>query len=179
MRVFVDLSGCGVGAKKQCALLMAYDPVVSEYRAFFELLDWSQVPERDESQPWPGSPPHPQRAYVKALLVKICEEFEYISDLRKFLVKHPLLILELGFRPGDGVVGVFLDPDLAVCPGRGCRTGPGCPRESVGGAPGSAHPLFAGFPGQRPRPAVPGLLGPHRAADLGVEADMWFWHRAA
>ena len=81
------------------AALMACDPVVSEYRAFFELLDWSQVPERDESQPWPGSPPHPQRAYVKTLLVKICEEFEYITGLRTFLVKHPLLVLELGFRP--------------------------------------------------------------------------------
>jgi hypothetical protein len=79
--------------------LMACDPVVSDYRAFFDLLDWSQVPERDESRPWPGSPPHPQRAYVKALLVKIREEFEYITTLRGFLVKHPLLVLELGFRP--------------------------------------------------------------------------------
>lgn len=78
---------------------MNCDPVVSEYRAFFDLLDWSQVPERDESKPWPGSPPHPQRAYVKALLVKICEGFAYITDLRRFLIKHPLLVLELGFRP--------------------------------------------------------------------------------
>lgn len=74
--------------------LMNCDPVVSEYRAFFDLLDWSQVPERDESKPWPGSPPHPQRAYVKALLVKICEGFAYITELRRFLVKHPLLVLE-------------------------------------------------------------------------------------
>lgn len=81
------------------AALMDCDPVVSEYRAFFNLLDWSRVPERDESKPWPGSPPHPQRAYVKALLVKICEGFEYITELRRFLVKHPLLVLELGFRP--------------------------------------------------------------------------------
>jgi len=63
------------------------------------LLDWSQVPERDESQPWPGSRPHPEKAYVKALLVKKCEKFDYITDLRRFLVKHPLLILELGFHP--------------------------------------------------------------------------------
>ncbi len=51
--------------------------------------------ERDESQPWPGSPPHPERAYVKALLVKKWEKFEYVTDLRRFLVKHPLLILEI------------------------------------------------------------------------------------
>ncbi|MAU01138.1 MAG: hypothetical protein CL608_28680 [Anaerolineaceae bacterium] len=63
------------------------------------MLDWNQVPERDESQPWPGSRPHPEKAYVKALLVKKCEKFDYITDLRRFLVKHPLLVLELGFHP--------------------------------------------------------------------------------
>jgi hypothetical protein len=57
------------------------------------------VSERDESQPWPGSQPHPEKAYVKALLVKKCEKFDYITDLRRFLVKHPLLVLELGFHP--------------------------------------------------------------------------------
>jgi hypothetical protein len=77
---------------------MVCDPVVTEYRAFFDLLDWSQVPERDERRPWPGSPPHPQRAYAKALLVKVCEGFEYITELGSFLVKHPLLVLELEFR---------------------------------------------------------------------------------
>lgn len=56
------------------------------------------MPERDESQPWPGSRPHPEKAYVKALLVKKCEKFDYITDLRRFLVKHPLLVMELGFH---------------------------------------------------------------------------------
>jgi len=63
---------------------------------FFDLLDWSAIPERDESHPWPGSPPHPQRAYVKALLVKINEHLEYTTRLRRFLVKHPALVLSLG-----------------------------------------------------------------------------------
>ena len=54
---------------------------------------------RDESRPWPGSPPHPEKAYVKALLVKKWEKFDYVTDLRRFLVKHPLLVLELGFHP--------------------------------------------------------------------------------
>jgi len=66
---------------------------------FFALLDWNQVEERDESQPWPGSRPHPAQAYVKALLVKKYEKFDYVTDLRRFLVKHPLLVLELGFHP--------------------------------------------------------------------------------
>lgn len=57
------------------------------------------MPERDRFQPWPGSRSHPEKAYVKALLVKKYEKFDYITELRRFLVKHPLLVLELGFHP--------------------------------------------------------------------------------
>src|SRR4051794_23584648 len=79
--------------------LRDHDPVVLRYREFFALLDWSQVPERDAARPWPGSLPHPKAAYIKALLVKLCEHHEYITHLRSFLLEHPLLVLELGFRP--------------------------------------------------------------------------------
>lgn len=81
------------------SVLRDHDPVVQRYRAFFALLDWDQVPERDETQPWPGALPHPEAAYVKALLIKLCEQKEYCTQLRTFLVEHPLLVLELGFRP--------------------------------------------------------------------------------
>src|SRR5262245_31419943 len=74
-------------------------PVVQRYRAFFALLDWSVVPERDPARPWPGSPPHPRAAYVKALPVKICEGKRFVTALRAFLVEHRWLVLELGFRP--------------------------------------------------------------------------------
>ena len=77
----------------------AHDPVVTRYRTFFALLDWSQVPERDPTRPWPGTPPHPPTAYIKALLVKLCEHKPYVTQLRTFLIEHPLLVLELGFRP--------------------------------------------------------------------------------
>jgi len=66
---------------------------------FFALFDWGQVPERDEQKAWPGSPPHPEKAYIKALLIKKCENFAYVTQLRCFLVKHPLLVLEIGFMP--------------------------------------------------------------------------------
>lgn len=75
------------------------DPVVRRYRAFFALLDWGRVPGREPRRPWPGRPPHPQAAYVKALLVKLCEGKPFVTQLRAFLVEHPLLVLELGFRP--------------------------------------------------------------------------------
>ena len=68
-------------------------------RPFFDLLDWSVIPERDAARVWPGSPPHPQSAYVKALLIKINEHLEYTARLRRFLLKHPALVLALGFRP--------------------------------------------------------------------------------
>ena len=81
------------------ARLRDVDPIVQRYRAFFAVLDWSQVPERDPHRAWPGSPPHPQATYVKALLVKLCEEKPSVTHLRRYLVEHPLLVLELGFRP--------------------------------------------------------------------------------
>ena len=81
------------------SLLLEHDPVVQRYRTFFALFDWSQVPERDAKRVWPGPRPHPPSAYVKALLVKLCEHHEYITQVRTYLVEHPLLVLELGFRP--------------------------------------------------------------------------------
>jgi len=77
----------------------AGDPLVARYRAFFALLDWSVVPVRDPTRPWPGPAPHPPTAYVKALLIKLCEHKEYITHVRTFLVEHPALVLEIGFHP--------------------------------------------------------------------------------
>jgi hypothetical protein len=36
---------------------------------------------------------------VKAVLVKLCEQKPSITHLRRFLVEHPLLVLEVGLRP--------------------------------------------------------------------------------
>src|SRR6478735_6994356 len=76
----------------------ALDPVVRRYRALFAVLDWSVVPERDAQRRWPGHSPHPRAAYIKALLVKLCERQASITDLRRYLVEHPRLVQELGFR---------------------------------------------------------------------------------
>jgi hypothetical protein len=77
----------------------ARDPVAERYRALFAVMDWSQAPERDPGRRWPGRVPHPRTAYIKALVVKLCEEKSYITDLRRYLVEHPGLVLEVGFRP--------------------------------------------------------------------------------
>lgn len=74
------------------------DPVVLRYRTLFAVLDWSMIPEPVLDPSRPGRRPHPERAYVKALLIKVCEHFDSCTQLRRFLIEHPLLVLELDFR---------------------------------------------------------------------------------
>ena len=85
--------------QRTMTLLMQHDPVMQRYRAFFALFDWSVVPEPPIDPSQPGKRPHPQSAYVKAFLLKIEEGFATCTQLRRFLLSHPLLVLELGFRP--------------------------------------------------------------------------------
>ncbi len=74
------------------------DPVVQHYRTFFALLDWRLL-EQQATRCKRGPRPHPASAYLKAFLVGICEGKPYRTQLRTFLVQHPWLVLELGFRP--------------------------------------------------------------------------------
>jgi hypothetical protein len=66
---------------------------------FFDQLDWSVVPELPANPSFPGQRPHPQSAYIKAFLIKVVEGLETCTRLRRFLIEHPLLVLEIGFRP--------------------------------------------------------------------------------
>src|SRR3989440_7488275 len=80
-------------------LMLEHDPVVQRYRAFFALFEWRVVPEPAIDPSQPGKRAHPQRAYIKALLLKVEEDLTTCTRLRRFLLEHPLLVLELGFRP--------------------------------------------------------------------------------
>jgi len=80
------------------ATLLEYDPLVQDYRAFFALLDWSLVEQWQEQRSSRGRPPHPESAYLKAYLIRIREGMSYTSQLRRFLLRHPLLVMELGFH---------------------------------------------------------------------------------
>src|SRR3989441_1380589 len=75
------------------------DPVVQHYRAFFALLNWNEIDQQDATRHKRGPRPHPRSAYIKAFLVGLCEGKPYRTQLRTFLVQHPWLVLELGFRP--------------------------------------------------------------------------------
>lgn len=101
--------------QRALVVLRDHDPVVRRYRAFFAHLDWTAIPAREATRPWPGPVPHPLAAYVKALLIKLCEHKEYITHLRTFLVEHPLLVLEIGFRPvGDPTQPYGFDVERTV-----------------------------------------------------------------
>jgi hypothetical protein len=78
--------------------LLDLDPVVRDYRAFFSALDWSLVDQWQAERSARGRPPHPESAYLKAFLVRLREGMSYTSQLRRFLLKHPLLVMELGFH---------------------------------------------------------------------------------
>src|SRR6266568_4831599 len=84
------------------AQLLEHDPIVQDYRAFFAFLDWPLVDqweaERKAQLSARGQPAHPLSAYVKALLIRLREGFIYTTQLRRFLLHHPLLVIELGFR---------------------------------------------------------------------------------
>jgi len=78
--------------------LLDYDPLVQDYRAFFSLLNWSLVEQWQTGPASRGRPAHPESAYIKAFLIRIREGMIYTSQLRRFLLKHPLLVIELGFH---------------------------------------------------------------------------------
>ena len=80
------------------AALLEHDPVVVSVRTFFAELDWSLVERWETQQFHRGRPAHPESAYLKAFLLRICQQFQYTTQLRAFLIQHPLLVVELGFR---------------------------------------------------------------------------------
>src|SRR5690242_17497881 len=78
--------------------MLEVDPLVQEYRAFFSLFDWSVVDRWKASRSkCYGSHGHPITSYLKAFLLRIKAGLMYAKQLRDFLLKHPLLVIELGF----------------------------------------------------------------------------------
>jgi hypothetical protein len=78
--------------------LIEVDPIVQRYRELFALFDWTPL-EKASPSSGPGRPAHPPSAYVKALLVRTGEHLSSTPRWRAYLLDHPLLVLELGFRP--------------------------------------------------------------------------------
>ena len=90
------------------------DPIVQRYRARFALFDWRSIDAPRKRGP--GAPAHPTSAYLKAALVRISEHHLSTPRWRAYLLDHPLLVLELGFRP-------HLDLTQPIC---SCLVQPTC-----------------------------------------------------
>jgi hypothetical protein len=73
------------------------DPIVQRYRARFALFDWSTID--PPGKRGPGNAGHPMSAYIKAALVRINEHLYSTPRGPAYLLDHPFLVLELGFRP--------------------------------------------------------------------------------
>jgi hypothetical protein len=86
--------------------LLDHDPLIADYRTFFALLDWSVVDAWQAQRSSRGRPAHPEAAYLKAFLLRIRDGIASTAELRRFLLRHPLLVIELGFD-------LVLDP---TCP---------------------------------------------------------------
>src|SRR5713101_547694 len=63
----------------------------------------SVVEQWEKQQSRRGRPGCPEAVFLKAFLIRIREGFLYTTQLRAFLVKHPLLVIDLGFE-------LLLDP---------------------------------------------------------------------
>ena len=111
---------------------LSADPVVARWQAFFAPIDWTVL----DQERWrrPGPTPHPPSAYGKALLIKVQERLGSMPRLRQFLVEHPLLVLELGFRP----VADPTQPYGFDWSGR-CRATAGCATSSSTSTPRAAR----------------------------------------
>ncbi len=93
------IPACTLFDQSTLATLLEVDPLVAHYRAFFAEFDWTIVEHwHEQRSACYGSHGHPLTAYLKAFLIRITEGLRYATELRAFLVKHPLLVIELGFQ---------------------------------------------------------------------------------
>jgi hypothetical protein len=92
---------------------MEADPLVHRLRAFLPSWTGAWRPSGLQGREERARPPHSLIASIKALLLTISEGLTSCTRVRRFLVSHPLLMLELGFRPK---VNPFVEILLATSP---------------------------------------------------------------
>jgi hypothetical protein len=76
-----------------CSSWVENDPLVLHYKQIFHVLDFSLLPE-----PKTGPKGNSPEVYAKAFLVMIEEGIKSSEKLRQFLVRHPALVVFLGFQ---------------------------------------------------------------------------------
>src|SRR6266571_5416262 len=78
-------------------LMQEHEPVVQRYRQFFALFDWSAVQEPPLDPSRPGKRPHPETAYLKALLIKLVEGYDPATPFPTFCFSTPCLCSKSAF----------------------------------------------------------------------------------
>ncbi|MFC1716189.1 hypothetical protein ACFL6S_21130, partial [Candidatus Poribacteria bacterium] len=73
--------------------LVEHDPLVLHYKQVFHVLDFSLLPE-----PRTGPKGNSPEVYAKVFLVMIEQGIKSSGKLRQFLVRHPALVVFLGFQ---------------------------------------------------------------------------------
>ena len=74
------------------------DSVANRYEELFGELDWASLAAVEGEAGRVGRLAHPEGAYVKAYLVMVEENIEWVSQLARYLCEHPALVWVLGFR---------------------------------------------------------------------------------
>jgi hypothetical protein len=80
----------------QLPIFVQESAVAMRYLKLLGPLDWNSFPERNLERNW-GIPAVPYIPFVAACLVKVDQQFRYMSHLRQYLVEHPALTWILGF----------------------------------------------------------------------------------
>jgi hypothetical protein len=70
-----------------------HDPIVLHYRRIFHVFDFSILPEAKK-----GPDGNSLEVYVRVFLVMVEEGIKSSEELRRFLLKHPALVVFLGFK---------------------------------------------------------------------------------
>lgn len=89
------------------------DAVAMRYHRLLHPINWAAFPERDLEADYPQAAT-PYAPFAAACLVKLEENKTYMSDLRKYLVEHPLLTWLLGFPLPKGHDSSGADVDTAL-----------------------------------------------------------------
>jgi hypothetical protein len=74
-----------------------HDPIVLHYRQIFHVFDFSILPEA-KAKAKKGPVGNSLEVYAKVFLVMVEEKIKSSEELRRFLLKHPALVIFLGFK---------------------------------------------------------------------------------
>jgi hypothetical protein len=89
------------------------DPTVQRYRPLFELVDESAPPPNPHKR-GPKKDKNTDRVYLKAYLVKLNEPRRFFTQLRRFLVERPALVVFMGFVLKGYTPQYGFDPEHTV-----------------------------------------------------------------